>query len=247
MYRSNLNRRDKSGALVAVAAIHALLLFALLNLSGTINLADPQRAFEVFDVTEVEPQPEEPVVELQREERAEPEEGEASPENIRSQATEIVDPRPEISLPVPVPMETTETPNEGVEATQGAADIRGPGTGAGGVGTGTGSGGSGSGTGGGGGGVAVPASLVRGITNRDYPRGIRFPRNGRIFVRLRIEANGRPSQCDVMRGFGDSAADQWTCRLLMERGQFRPARNANGEAVAAWFGYVQSETGRFER
>lgn len=246
MYRSDLNPRDRSGAIAAVVAIHAALLLALLNLSGRIELTDPQRVLDVFDVTEIEPRPETEVVEQEREATAEPEEGEASPENIRSQATEIVDPRPEISLPVPVPMETTETPNQGVEATQGAADVPGPGTGAGGVGTGTGSGGSGSGTGGGGG-VAVPATLVRGITTSDYPRGIRFPRNGRIFVRLRIEASGRPSQCDVMRGYGDPVADQWTCRLLMERGQFRPARNARGEPVAAWFGYVQSDTGRFTR
>ena len=248
MYRSNLNSRDKSGALIAVAAIHGLLLLALLNLSGTIDLADPQRAFEVFDVTEVEPRPEEPVVEQKREERAEPEEGEASPENIRSQATEIVDPRPEISLPVPVPMETTETPNSGVEPTQGASDVPGPGTGAGGVGTGTGSGGSGSGAGGGGG-VAAGPSLVRGITNRDYPREVqrRWPRGGRIFLRLRIEPNGRASQCDVMRSFGDRLIDDWTCRLVTERAVFRPAVNRQGEAVAAWFGYVQSETGRFGR
>ena len=248
MYRSNLNSKDKGGAIAAVVAIHAALLFALLTLSGRIELTDPQSVLDVFEVTEVEPRPEPPVVRQELEEQAEPEEGEASPENIRSEATEIVDPRPEISLPVPVPMETTETPNEGVEATQGAADVPGPGTGAGGVGTGTGSGGAGSGTGGGGGIAAGPA-LIRGITNRDYPREIqrRWPRGGRIFLRLRIEPSGRPSQCDVMRSFGDRLIDEWTCRLVSERGVFRPAVNRQGEPVAAWFGYVQSETGRFAR
>jgi protein TonB len=89
----------------------------------------------------------------------------------------------------------------------------------------------------------VPAGLVRGITGRDYPDAVRrsWPRGGTVFLRLRIEPDGRPSQCDVMRSFGDPAADEWTCRLIVERGQFRPARNARGAPVAAWFGYVQSD------
>jgi protein TonB len=142
-----------------------------------------------------------------------------------------------------------EKPNTGADPTQGAAPVRGPGTGAGGVGTGTGSGGSGSGTGGGGGGVAVGASLVRGITNRDFPPEIqrRWPRGGAIFLRLRIEPNGRPSQCDVMRSYGDPLADQWTCSLIVQRGVFRPALDARGTPIAAWYGYIQRDTGRFDR
>jgi len=248
MYRSNLNSRDKGGALIAVAAVHAVLLFMLLQISGRIDVTDPQSVMRVFDVSEPEAPPPEPIVQQQQErERPREQEGAASPENIRSEATPVVAPRPEISLPVPVPVETSETPNQGAEPTQGASDRVGPGTGAGGGGTGTGSGGAGSGTGGGGGGgVAVGPELVRGITQRDYPDAIqrRWPRGGRIFVRLRIEPSGRPSQCDVMRGFGDRAADDWTCSLVMQRGQFRAARNARGEPVAAWFGYVQSDTGR---
>lgn len=248
MYRTNLDTRDRSGALLAVAAVHAVLLLMLLQISGRVDFTDPESVTRVFDVTEAPPPPPEPVVEQQQEmEQPREAEGAASPQNIRSEATPVVAPRPEISLPVPVPMETSETPNEGTQATQGASDVVGQGTGAGGIGTGTGSGGAGSGTGGGGGGgVAVPPALVRGITQRDYPDAIqrRWPRGGRIFLRLRVEPNGRPSQCDVMRGYGDRAADDWTCRLIMDRGVFRPARNARGEPVASWFGYVQSDTGR---
>lgn len=237
--------------MIAVAAIHAGLLFAFLNLSGTIDIEDTQRVLNVFDVTEEVPPPAEPPPPppAEQEQRAPEEEGGASPENIRSQATPVVAPTPRIALPIPLPVNTTETPNEGAAPTQGASDREGPGTGAGGTGTGTGSGGAGSGTGGGGGGVAEGARLVRGITNRDYPSQIqrRWPRGGQIFVRLRLQPNGRPSQCDVMRSFGDSVADQWTCRLIMDRGVFRPAVNERGEAVAAWYGYVQRDTGRFER
>ena len=42
MYRSDLNSRDKGGAIAAVVAVHAALLFALLHMSGKIDLANPQ-------------------------------------------------------------------------------------------------------------------------------------------------------------------------------------------------------------
>ena len=245
MYAPNLGPRDRSGAIIAVAAIHAALLFALLNISGAIDLAPEQRDLQVFDVEEVEPPPP-PVEEVVQEERAPEEEGEASPPNVESQATPVVAPEPEIVVPRPPPVTSSPTPNQGAQPTQGAAPVPGPGTGAGGVGTGTGAGGSGSGTGGGGTGQATRPSLVRGITNRDYPRTIqrRWPRGGAIFVRLRIEPSGRPSQCDVMRSYGDRIADQWTCSLIMERGVFRPATNERGEPISAWYGYIQQETRR---
>jgi protein TonB len=246
MYRSDLKTRDKTGAIAAVLAIHAGLLFVFLNLSGRIDFADPQRTLQVFDITEAPP-PEPPTPEVPRpaEQTQKPEEpeGAASPENIRSQATPVVVPRPRVELPVPPPVTVTQTPNQGAAPTQGAAPVPGPGTGAGGTGTGTGSGGAGSGTGGGGGGEGTRASLVRGITNRDYPEAIqsRWPRGGAIFVRLRIQPNGRPSQCDVMRSFGDPVADQWTCSLIMERGLFRPATDTRGVPIESWYGYVQRE------
>jgi protein TonB len=248
MYAPNLRPRDRTGAIAAVAAIHAALLFALLNLSGAIDLAPDQRDLSVFDVREVQPPPP-PVEEVVEEERAPEEEGEASPPNVESQATPVVAPEPEIEIPRPPPVTASPTPNQGADPTQGAAPVPGPGTGAGGVGTGTGAGGRGTGPGGGGGGEATGPRLVRGITNRDYPRQIqrRWPRGGAIFVRLRIEPNGRPSQCDVMRSYGDRLADQWTCSLIMERGVFRPATNDRGQPIAAWYGYVQRETGRFDR
>jgi periplasmic protein TonB len=255
MYRPTLNRTDRGGAIAAVLAIHAALLFAFLHMGGRIDLmSDPQRRLEVVDIAELQPPPEEPPVVEERpqpqREQAREKEGAASPENIRSQATPVVAPRPKVELPVTSPVAATETPNQGTDPTQGAGERPGPGTGAGGIGTGTGAGGAGSGTGGGGtGAVATRPSLVRGITNRDYPDAIQraWPRGGRIYLRLRIEPNGRASQCDVMRSFGNASADQWTCSLIMERGVFRPAVNDRGIPIADWFGYIQSDTGRFER
>jgi protein TonB len=246
MYRSDLDTKHKGGALAAVAAVHVALALALMHLSGTVDLTEAQEALEVFDIVEVQPPPPKPPApppkQAQRP-RPKEKEGGSAPKNIRSEATPVVAPKPVIEVPVQPTIAASETPRQGTAPTQGASDVAGPGTGAGGIGTGTGSGAGGSGTGGGGGGgpPAVPAALVREFSDRDYPRGIlqNWPRGGRIFLRLRIEPDGRPSQCDVMRSFGDDTADQWTCRLMMERGAFRPARDANGRAVAAWFGYIR--------
>ena len=244
MYRSDLNTRDRGGAIAAVVAIHAALLLALLNASGRIDLADPQDPLSVFEVTEEVPPPPEPVQQREQErERPREAEGAASPQNIRSRATPIVDPQPRIALPLPVPMATTQTPNEGVQPTQGAADVPGPGTGAGGTGTGTGSGGSGSGTGGGGGGgVAYPPRLITPeLRGRDFPRELlrMWPARRPAFLRLRIDARGYVSECTVDRGTGVQAIDSVMCNLARERLRFRPAADRQGRPVAGWVGYAQ--------
>ncbi|MEO5772937.1 MAG: energy transducer TonB [Sphingomicrobium sp.] len=245
MYTSDLDTRHKSGAIAGVVAIHAALGLALLHLSGAVDLTDPQDALRVFDIVDTPPPPEPPPPPPpKQQQQAKPKEKEGgSAPNLKSQATPVVAPKPKIELPVPPKIATSETPRDGTAPTQGAGTVAGPGTGSGGSGTGNGGGTGGGAGGGGGGGVAVPAGLVRGITGRDYPREIMrsWPRGGRIFLRLRIEPNGRPSQCDVMRSYGDPGADQWTCSLMMQRGVFRPARDSRGNPVSAWFGYVQAE------
>lgn len=143
---------------------------------------------------------------------------------------------------MPAPIAVAKIPGTGTASTQGQSDVRGPGTGSGGTGNGSGSGaGSGDGEA-----IAVPVTLIRGISGSEYPEAIQrnWERGGIIYVRLRIEPNGRPSRCDVMRSFGDAMADQWTCSLLMERAQFRPALNTRGVPIAAWFGYKQVDIDR---
>jgi protein TonB len=245
MYRSGLDRRDRGGAIAAVVAIHAGLLFALLHMSGRIDLTDPQSVLRVFDVGHPPPPPPSPPPQKQQPKPKE-KEGASAPKNIKREATPGVAPKPKIETPPVQKIAATETPRQGTAPMQGASDVRGPGSGAGGAGTGIGSGSGGTGPGGGGGGVAIPVSLVHGITGGDYPAGIQrsWPRGGIVYLRLRIEANGRPSRCDVMRSFGNTAIDQWTCSLIMERGQFRAALDARGVPVAAWFGYKQVDISR---
>jgi protein TonB len=250
MYEPRPSPRDRVATFAMVVLIHGALAFALINLSPPIRDRLPEEVVEIFDVTEPPPPEEEVVVQqipAPSEDAPREEEGEASPENIRSRATPIVAPRPPIQLPIPQPMPVSPTPNQGSETTQGASSVVGPGTGAGGVGTGTGSGGSGSGTGGGGsGGIATRPAVVRGITNRDYPEEVAryWPRGGAVFIAVRVLPNGRATDCKINRSIGVPAIDQWTCKLVEERGVFRPATDSSGRPVAAWYGYIQQESRR---
>ena len=248
MYEPRLNRRDRAVTLAMVAAIHVTLAFVLINISPAAREQLPEEVVEMFDVTEPPPPPEEEVVELQPEpEQDAPreEEGAASAENIRSQATPIAAPRPPIQLPIPPPMPVSSTPRQGSDPTQGASDRPGPGTGAGGVGTGTGSGGSGSGTGGGGSGGqgTRPALITPSLSRRDYPDEVsRFwPRSRDAFVAVavRVQLDGRGTECKINKSSGVPAIDQWTCRLVETRLRFRPATDDRGRPVVAWYGYIQ--------
>ncbi|MCL6741049.1 energy transducer TonB [Sphingomonas sp. RB56-2] len=244
MYHEQLTRRDRALTALMVVAIHVVLAFVLINISPAARQQLPEEVVDLLSITEPPPPP---VVELQPEkDQSKPkrEEGAASARNIESKATPVVQPKPRIQLPVPEPKPATTTPNSGNQNTQGASNVIGPGTGAGGQGTGTGSGGSGNGTGGGGsGGIATRPIVVRGITSRDYPDEVAryWPRGGAVFVAVRVLPNGRATDCKINKSIGVPAIDQWTCRLVEQRAQFRPATDTSGRPVAAWFGYVQQE------
>ena len=246
MYRSDLNSKDKSGAIVAVVAVHVALFFVLLQISGRADFTHPDSVLRVFDVRDLPPPAPEPVQQPkpQPEPKQKPKqsEGAASPQNVRSHATDVTAPRPPISLPVPVPIETSTTPNTGTEATQGAANP-GPGTGAGGNGVGTGSGGSGNGSGGGGDGgyITPPHLLTPVLRGRDFARQLleAWPRGAQLFLRLKIGANGGVTQCIVDRGTGNPAIDSTVCATVQQRFRYSPALNRSGQPVAGWAGYRQ--------
>jgi protein TonB len=252
MYQPQLSPRDRAATITMVVAIHVALVFALINLSPPLREQLPQEVVEIFDVTEPPPPPA-VVKELPKpdESKPEPEEGAASAKNIESRATPVVAPKPPIQLPVPQPMPVTQTPNQGNERTQGASNVVGPGTGAGGVGTGTGSGGSGSGPGGGGAGGqgTRPTLITPSLTRRDFPDEVAryWPRGAAVFIQFRVQVDGRATECRINRSSGVPAIDQWTCRLAETRLRFRPATDERGRAFVSWFGYIQRDTGRFER
>lgn len=245
MYRPALTTKDRSGALAAVLAIHAALLFAFLNLSGTIDLPVPQNALDVIDILEAPKPPPPPPPPQSRPEQSRPKdrEGGSAPKNIESEATPVVAPKPVVEPQIPNPIVVAETPRQGAAPTQGASTVAGPGTGAGGLGAGTGSGRGGSGPGGGGGGgVAVPPRLVTpDLRGRDFGRTLldQWPRGANVFLRLKIDSRGIVSECVVDRGTGVRAIDGVMCNLAYQRLRFRPATNRAGQPVAGWVGYRQ--------
>jgi len=237
-YRTDIGTRDRGGAIAAVIAIHAALLFAFLHLSGKIDLSDPQSALRTIDLRLLPPPPP-PVQHLQA--RPKEKEGASAPKNIRSQATPVVAPKPRVVTPPVQPIVASETPRQGASPTQGASEVRGPGTGAGGQGNGTGSGNGGNGSGGGGD-VAEPPRLVTPVLyGRDFPPDIveQWPGRATVFMRLRVDARGYVSECTVDRGTGLPAIDARLCNVAHDRLRFRPALNRSGQAVAGWFGYAQ--------
>ena len=242
MYRPAPSPSERSATIAAVVLVHLGLAYALLNLSSAARLPLPDELTQLIDVTAEPPPP--PIVEVQLErEKPKKEEGAASARNIESQATPVVAPKPVIPVPTPQPIIASETPRTGTEATQGASDVVGPGTGAGGSGTGTGSGGAGSGAGGGGEGIAAIRTRLatRPLSGRDFPNDLldRWPRGRPVYMRFRVDAEGRILQCIVDIGTGDPGLDSAVCATAKARLYFYPGISRDGRRVADWFAYGQ--------
>ena len=57
-------------------------------------------------------------------------------------------------------------------------------------------------------------------------------RSGRIGITLKVNTNGRPSNCRVARTSGNPSVDSLFCELAVAYVRFRPARDADGRPVA---------------
>ena len=152
--------------------------------------------------------------------------------------------RPEqiIVPPRPVPAAIVPAQSSGIKA--GAAVQPGPGSGAFGLGNGTGSGnggnGPGSGSGDGDGGGSDAEWTGGKIKNGDYPKAVREAHiSGTTETLVSVSANGRPTACRVTRTSGSRELDSTTCRLIMQRFKFKPARNAAGQAIDSKIEYEQ--------
>lgn len=228
--------RDRLPGAIAALTVQAALLWALIT-GLAVSFGTPLgTALDVFAVALPPPPPEPKKVE-QRPSPSRRPEGEASPPNLRSRATDIA--APPIVIPVPSPVIAAPQPLFGNDASTGSADIAGPGTGAGGIGNGLGSGGDGDGDGGGGGGGAgdgeTPPRFRSGrIRDSDFPDALRETTGGgTVGVRYTVLTTGRVANCRITRSSGVSLLDQTTCRLIVERFRFRPSLDAAGHPVQA--------------
>ena len=244
MYRSILKPRERAGAIFGVLLVHIAIALAVLNAGGgpVLEKTSQSPPLDVYNV-DLPPEPP-PEVQVMPENPAPQDEGAASPPNVRSEATPVTAPEPEVIVPRQTPVVATTTPAEGAEATQGAAPVAGPGTGAGGVGTGTGSGGSGSGPGGGGAGGTRPQLISGQFRTRHYPRALQeaWAYADAVLVTFQVQTDGRVTGCRVYESSGNAEIDRETCRLAETRLRFRPALDEQGRPTVASYGYRQART-----
>lgn len=232
-YDRATDRSDRAKALAGVLLVHLALGALILSGLNVRSVGEAVQRLKTFDIREtppprVEPPPPQPEV------SGAPEE-EAAPANIQSRPTPVVAPPPQVSLPVPLPMNVAQTPGpEGADRTAGASNLPGAGTGAGGQGSGFGGGGGGgTGTGAGRGDGRTPARLLNKIPDREYRRisGRRMPR-GSAAITVKVGPDGAASNCRVARSSGDPQVDAAVCAAATRFLRFRPALDAAGRPIA---------------
>lgn len=229
--------RDRMISGIGVALIHVALGWALLNGLGFSPQRLVEAPLEAFDIAEKPPVPPPPPL-MEKPANAPEKSGRASPANLKSKATPVVAPTPEIVLPIPQVIVAAPTPAVGDDRSSGNSNRKGPGTGSGGIGDGTGSGGWGDGPGGGGGGR--PARLVRGGLG---DLACRTPETGcpsvEVGIRFVVLPDGRAHDCVVTRSSGDRYADRFTCERIEQRLRYEPARDRSGRKVAQVISGIQ--------
>jgi protein TonB len=71
------------------------------------------------------------------------------------------------------------------------------------------------------------------ITADDYPSSaVRNEETGSLRAKLMIAANGRVSDCSIVKSSGSQALDSATCKILRSRARFTPALDSNGLPTA---------------
>lgn len=236
-YYRGIPKNDRAKAIVGVLLVHAALGAVIFSGLNVQTVRQAVERLKTFDITEALPPP--PIQEPPPppDESSSAPKDEAAPANIKSKPTPVVAPRPPIPLPIQQKINTAQVRGpEGLDRTAGASNVPGPGTGAGGQGSGFGGGGrGGTGTGDG----RSPAVLVRNIPRNDYRQigGDRLP-YGAAGLALRIDAEGRVSDCRVARSSGDAVVDARVCQVALKRLRFRPARASDGRAIPYFVHYT---------
>jgi TonB family protein len=71
------------------------------------------------------------------------------------------------------------------------------------------------------------------ISDADYPdKAIPDGASGSVLTRLKVDADGKVSDCLVVESSGNAMLDETTCRILRTRGRFHPAIDAAGNPTA---------------
>lgn len=233
-YRGTAEGPDKAKAIAAVALVHLGLGAAILTGLNSETVSRTVESISVFDVAREQPPPPSPPPEPKPSAPAKLEQGAAGK---KAEPSPIVLPKPRVEVPAKSPIAAAPVAGTGSAATAGAAN----------AGTGPGAGGEGAGRGGGGTGAGgpdysrfTPAQRISRIPNREYRRLVATSgrSHGTVGITLKVNTDGRPSNCRIVRSSGDPSVDGLMCQLALAHVRFRPARDDRGQPVAqdiTWF------------
>lgn len=71
------------------------------------------------------------------------------------------------------------------------------------------------------------------LSDDDYPKAaIDAEEQGTVGFAVAVGSDGKATGCRVTRSSGSTTLDQATCRIVLERAKFQPARDQQGKAVA---------------
>jgi protein TonB len=214
---------DRIKALGGVAVVHAGLAAIILSGLTVHTVSRTVERLKSFDIREIPPPPQPPPPSAKAE-RARNEEGAAGKKAL---PTPVVAPQPKIVVPYKPPVTAARIASTGSASTAGAA-VSGSGTGAGGSGNGLGGGGSGDFSG------YTPAQRISRIPDREYRHLVAASgrRYGSVGITLKVNTDGSPSNCRIVRSSGAGSVDSLMCRLAQQYVRFRPARDSYGRPVA---------------
>jgi protein TonB len=227
-YYQAADRTDRAKAIAAVVAVHIVLAGVILSGLNVRMIARNIEALKSFDIVEQPPPPPEPAPPRREAQRPKDQEGAAGK---KAESTSVVAPKPAILVPAKPPVAAAPVAGTGSASSAGAASS-GTGTGAGGAGSGRGGGGDFSGY--------TPARRISRIPNREYRRLVAASgrATGSVGITLKVNTDGRPSNCRVVRSSGAASVDALMCQLALQYVRFRPARDATGRPVAqdiSWY------------
>lgn len=225
-------RRPRYWLVALIVLAHVLAFYGLVRVFAPDAVRSVERSvMATFNVTITAPSPPPPA-------EAQADEGAAGAPGKQAVPRPVSAPTPRI--PVASPTAMPRASSTGAANSSGAQES-GAGTGASGSGAGTGSGRGGGGQGG----VAVTkpvkiAGEINSAADFPVPPGGRQARFGTsVTVYMTVGADGRASDCRVVRPSPDPEADAIVCRLAERRFRFRPATDSQGNPVAATYGWRQ--------
>ena len=238
MYRLAAEPGDRLKSALAVAAIHALIGYALLRGLGVPIEPALSDAQQLIAVTLDPPPPQIPAPPDTEPERAS--RGPRTPKaRRRPPIARIRRPkssrrRPKSVLPPPPSIPSRRSPGRAARRRRARRCCRGPeparaGSEAGSAAAASAMAPAGAAAGAG----SARATSAAESTRTDYPRrAVERRAQGTTYLRFTILPNGRVRDCVVTRSSGHRDLDAATCPLLERRLRYRPARDATGRPVA---------------